>query len=65
MIIDNCNRNEDGSLDFEFHVDEEEAAFLMNHAVQNLITKGTLEVEVQKAEQEFALFKYEGGGTAS
>jgi hypothetical protein len=60
MIINNCNRNDDGSLDFEFHVDEEEAAYLMDHAVKNLIAKGALHVEIQQAEQEFALFKHEG-----
>lgn len=61
MIIENCTRNEDGSLDFEFHVDEEEAAFLMDHAVKNLIHHGVLSVEVQRAEQQYALFKHQGG----
>lgn len=60
MIIENCTRNDDGSLDFEFHVDEEEAAFLMDHAVKNLISKGILDIEVQRAEQQFALFKHSG-----
>lgn len=60
MIIENCTRNDDGSLDFEFHVDEEEAAFLMDHAVKSLIGKGMLNVEVQRAEQQFALFRQQG-----
>lgn len=61
MIIENCVRNEDGSLDFDFHVDAEEAAFLMDHAVKNLIHHGVIQVNVQEAEQQMALFKYEGG----
>lgn len=61
MIIKNCVQNEDGSLDFDFHVDTDEAAFLMDHAVKNLIHHGILKVEVQNAEQQYALFKHEGG----
>ena len=61
MIIENCVRNEDGSLDFDFHVDVEEAAFLMDHAVKNLIHNGVIQINVQAAEQQLALFKYKGG----
>lgn len=61
MIIQNCVKNEDGSLDFEFHVDIEEAAFLMDHAVKNLIHHGVIKVQEQEAEQQYALFKDEGG----
>lgn len=61
MIIQNCVRNEDGSLDFDFHVDQEEAAFLMDHAVKNLIHHGVIQVQIQEAEQQYALFKDEGG----
>lgn len=61
MIIENCVRNNDGSLDFDFHVDQEEAAFLMDHAVKNLIHHGIIKVQEQEAEQQYALFKDEGG----
>ena len=61
MIIENCVQNEDGSLDFDFHVTKDEAAFLMDHAVKNLIHHGILSVEIQNAEQQFELFKYDGG----
>lgn len=61
MVISNCVQNEDGSLDFDFHVDQEEAAFLMDHAVKDLIHNGIIQVNVQNAEQQYALFKEEGG----
>lgn len=61
MIIKNCVQNDDGSLDFDFNVDSEEAAFLMDHAVKSLIEKGMLTVHEQVAEQQYALFKNEGG----
>lgn len=60
MIIQNCVKNEDGSLDFDFHVDVDEAAFLMDHAVKNLIHHGVLAVQIQDAEQQYALFQEEG-----
>ena len=61
MVISNCVQNDDGSLDFDFHVDQEEAAFLMDHAVKDLIHNGIIQVNVQNAEQQYALFKEEGG----
>lgn len=61
MVISNCVQNDDGSLDFDFHVDQEEAAFLMDHAVKDLIHNGIIQVNIQNAEQQMALFKEEGG----
>ena len=61
MLISNCVKNEDGSYDFDFHVDNEEAAFLMDHAVKNLIHHGVIQINLDDAQQELDLFKQEGG----
>ena len=61
MLISNCVKNEDGSYDFDFHVEAEEAAFLMDHAVKNLIHHGIIQINFEEAEQEFELFKQYGG----
>lgn len=44
MNISNCVQNDDGSLDFEFHVDQEEAAFLMDFAIKSLIHNGIIKI---------------------
>lgn len=61
MLITNCVQNSDGSLDFDFHVDAEEASFLMDHAIKNLIHYGVISVNTEEAEQQLELFKAEGG----
>ena len=61
MLISNCVVNEDGSYDFNFHVDPEEAAFLMDHAIKNLVHHGIINVNLDQAEQEFELHKELGG----
>jgi len=61
MLISNCVKNEDGSYDFDFHVDNDEAAFLMDHAVKNLIHHGIININLDAAQQELDLFKQEGG----
>lgn len=61
MIITNCVQNKDGSLDFEFHVDNKEASFLMDYAIKELIRRGVFEVATDMVEQELDLFKQEGG----
>jgi hypothetical protein len=61
MIISNCIQNEDGSLDFEFHVDAKEAAFLMDFSIKELVRRGVIDVATEAAEQELDLFKEEGG----
>lgn len=61
MLISNCVQNDDGSLDFDFHVDSNEASFLMDYAVKDLIYNGILKVNIQDAEQELELYKEEGG----
>lgn len=61
MIISNCVKNEDGSLNFDFHVTAEESAFLMDYAVKDLIYKGVLQTTITDSQQELDLFKDEGG----
>ena len=61
MIINNCVQNSDGSLDFEFHVDAQEAAFLMDYAIKELVRRGVFEIATDAAQQELDLFKQEGG----
>jgi len=61
MIITNCVQNKDGSLDFDFHVDANEASFLMDFSIKELVRRGILDVATDAAEQELDLFKEEGG----
>jgi len=61
MIIRDCVQNDDGSLDFDFHVDPKEAAFLMDYAIKELVRRGVFTVATEVAEQELDLFKQEGG----
>ena len=42
MIIKNLRKNEDGSYDFDFSVGEDEAEFLMDYAIQDLIRRGVI-----------------------
>ena len=50
MLISNCVKNDDGSYDFDFHVDPNEAAFLMDHAIKDLIHHGIIQVNLDEAE---------------
>ncbi len=61
MIISNCVRNEDGSYDFDFHVTEGEAGFLMDVAIKTLVHRGIITLAEDEAEQEFEIFKQDGG----
>ena len=63
MNISNCVRNEDdGSLDFDFHVTEAEAAFLMDHAIKNLVFQGIIKIQdTLEGQQQLDLFREEGG----
>lgn len=61
MLIRNCVQNDDGSLDFDFHVDTEEAAFLMDYAIKSLVFEGILKVQTDQAEQELEIIKDNGG----
>lgn len=61
MLISNVKKNEDGTLDFDFHIEENEADFLMDFAIKELIRRGVFIVAVEKAEQEVTLFKENGG----
>lgn len=60
MRIKNCVQNEDGSLNFEFLVDNQEAAFLMDYAVKDLIHFGIISVSKQDEEQQISLFPEDG-----
>lgn len=60
MLIKNCVQNDDGSLNFEFFVDREEAAFLMDYAVKDLIHFGIISVKEQEDEQQISLFPNDG-----
>ena len=61
MIITNCVQNSDGSLDFDFHVDANEASFLMDYAIKELVRRGVIDVATDAAEQELELLKQDGG----
>lgn len=61
MVIRNCVQHKDGSMDFDFHVDPEEGAFLMDFAIKELVRRGVFTVATDMVEQELDLFKQEGG----
>jgi len=61
MIINNCVQNNDGSLDFDFHVDPNEASFLMDLAIKELVRRGVFSIATDVAQQELDLFKEDGG----
>jgi len=52
MIIKNLRKNEDGSYDFDFSVDNLEAEFLMDHAIKDLIRNGIIKINEGDAELE-------------
>ena len=51
MIIKNCVELDDCSYDFDFNEDEKEAAFLMDHAIKDLIRQGI--IRVASEEEQF------------
>lgn len=61
MLISNCVQNDDGSLDFDFHVDPDEAAFLMDFAIKSLIHNGIIKVN-EEENQQLDLFPETEGG---
>jgi hypothetical protein len=54
-------QNSDGSLDFDFHVDPDEASFLMDLAIKELVRRGVFSIATDVASQELELFKEDGG----
>jgi hypothetical protein len=54
-------QNSDGSLDFDFHVDPNEASFLMDLAIKELVRRGVFSIATDVAQQELDLFKEDGG----
>lgn len=62
MNISNCVQNEDGSLNFDFQVDVNEAEFLLDFAIKALLERGIISIKETEAEQQIALFpECEGG----
>jgi hypothetical protein len=62
MNISDCVQNDDGSLDFNFHVNEEEAAFLMDFAIKSLIHQGIIKVTAESQEISLETFPDTEGG---
>jgi len=62
MNISNCVQNEDGSLDFDFHVDMHEAEFLMDFAIKALLEKGIISIQATEVNQQLDLFPDCEGG---
>ena len=62
MLIKNCVQNEDGSLDFDFHVDTEEAAYLMDYAIKSLVNSGIIKLQMDEYDQQLDLFENCEGG---
>lgn len=56
MNISNCVQNEDGSLNFDFQVDVNEAEFLLDFAIKALLERGIISIQETEAEQQIALF---------
>lgn len=62
MDIKNCVQNDDGSLDFDFHVTPDEAAFLMDYAIKSLVQAGVFMIKSNENQQQLDLFpECEGG----
>jgi hypothetical protein len=55
-------QNEDGSLDFDFHVDTEEAAYLMDYAIKSLVNNGIIKLQMDEYDQQLDLFENCEGG---
>jgi hypothetical protein len=55
MIIKNCVQNEDGSLDFDFNVNADEAAFLMDFSIKSLIHHGLIDIISSEETQEISI----------
>ena len=62
MNISDCVRNEDGSLDFNFHVTEEEAAFLMDFAIKSLVHSGIIKITAESQDIDLDNFPDTEGG---
>ena len=62
MNISNCVQNEDGSLNFDFHVDMNEAEFLLDFAIKALLERGIISIKATETEQQLDLFPDCEGG---
>ena len=61
MIIKDFVENDDGSAEFKYSASPEEMAFLVSHAIHDLIIRGKIQVDTEMAEIELDLFKDDGG----
>jgi hypothetical protein len=61
MRISNCVANKDGSYDFDFHVDNNEAGFLMDFAIKSLVHYGLLTIDEEQAEYDLKEHMESGG----
>jgi hypothetical protein len=48
-------QNEDGSLDFDFNVNADEAAFLMDFSIKSLIHHGLIDIISSEETQEISI----------
>lgn len=62
MIIKNLRKNDDGSYDFDFSVDNIEAEFLMDHAIKDLIRAGIIKIN-EEATLDLNILDREEGDT--
>jgi len=60
MILKNLRKNKDGSYDFDFSVAEEEAEFLMDFAIQELIRQGVIKI-AEEQDMELAFMEPKEG----
>ena len=51
MLIKNCIEHKDGGYDFDFEVSKEEATFLMDHAIKDLVRMGI--IHIASEEEQF------------
>lgn len=62
MHIKKCSKRKDGSFKFEVEVNRDEAEYLFNYALNDLVKAGFMHVDlISEAEHELDLFKEDGG----
>lgn len=61
MILKNLRKNKDGSYDFDFSVSEDEAEFLLDYAIQDLIKQGIISLSEQSNDMELEFIERKEG----
>lgn len=62
MHIKKCSKRKDGTFKFEVEVNRDEAEYLFNYALNDLVKAGFMHVDlISEAEHELDLFKEDGG----